>query len=226
MNYDNTTVIICCAGMDTKLGIGSSKSLIDIDGKRLIIRLLDNLKEFCDIRIVVGYQADDVIKIVNDYRKDIMYVFNYDYETTGPAASMSKALKCCNENIIILDGDLVMNPYDFQKIIKSQQECIAYTKKKSDFPILIDIEQQSELATYLNSKNSKYEWPGIVKLKKDRLFAGEKYIYNIVNKILPLKAIYVNVMEVDTPDDYERVINWVKSNYKVSDENIKNRYKV
>ncbi len=218
MDYNNTTVIICCAGMGTRLGIGSSKSLIDINGKRLIIRLLENLKNFNDIRIVVGYQADDVIKVVNNYRKDIMYVFNYDYEKTGPAASMSKALKCCNDNVIILDGDIVVNPFDFQKIIESQQECIAYTKKTSDFPILIDIEQQSELASHLNSKNSKYEWPGIVKLKKDKLFVGKKYIYNIVNKILPLKAIYVNVMEVDTPDDYERVIEWIKSNYKVSDK--------
>ena len=31
------TLVISCAGMGTRLGIGSTKALIDIDGKPLII---------------------------------------------------------------------------------------------------------------------------------------------------------------------------------------------
>ena len=31
------TIVISCAGMGTRLGIGSTKALIDIDGKPLII---------------------------------------------------------------------------------------------------------------------------------------------------------------------------------------------
>ena len=41
----NTTVIICCAGMGTRLGIGTTKALIDIEGKPLIIRLLEQLNQ-------------------------------------------------------------------------------------------------------------------------------------------------------------------------------------
>ena len=52
LQSDKTTVIICCAGMGTRLGIGTTKALVDICGVPLIIRQLELLKEFDDIRIL------------------------------------------------------------------------------------------------------------------------------------------------------------------------------
>ena len=42
MSFDkkDITVIICCAGMGTRLGIGTTKALVDIAGEPLIIREL------------------------------------------------------------------------------------------------------------------------------------------------------------------------------------------
>jgi len=40
---NNKTVIISCAGMGTRLGAGKPKALIDISGKPLIIRTLEQL---------------------------------------------------------------------------------------------------------------------------------------------------------------------------------------
>ena len=54
ISMDNKTIIISCAGMGTRLGIGMTKALIDIDGKPLIIRQLEQLKDCSDVRIVVG----------------------------------------------------------------------------------------------------------------------------------------------------------------------------
>ena len=48
------TIVISCAGMGTRLGIGSTKALIDIDGKPLMIRQLELLKDYDDIRVVMG----------------------------------------------------------------------------------------------------------------------------------------------------------------------------
>ena len=78
--YENLTVVINCAGMGTRLGLGSPKTLLDICGKPLIIWQLDLLKNVKDIRIVVGYEAEKVIDVVTQFRKDIMFVFNYDYQ--------------------------------------------------------------------------------------------------------------------------------------------------
>ena len=68
---DKTTVIICCAGMGTRLGIGTTKALVDVSGKPLIIRQLEQLAEYDDIRIVVGFDAERVIQTVKEYRQDI-----------------------------------------------------------------------------------------------------------------------------------------------------------
>ena len=45
MSSVDTTVIICCAGMGTRLGIGTTKALLHIDGKPLIIHQLEALKD-------------------------------------------------------------------------------------------------------------------------------------------------------------------------------------
>ena len=46
MSFDkkDITVIICCAGMGTRLGIGTTKALVDIAGETLIIRELKLLR--------------------------------------------------------------------------------------------------------------------------------------------------------------------------------------
>lgn len=88
----DVTVIICCAGMGTRLGIGTTKALVDVGGEPLIIRQLKLLDAFDDIRVVVGFDAERVINVVKEYRKDIMFVCNYEYEHNGPADSLKKAL--------------------------------------------------------------------------------------------------------------------------------------
>ena len=72
MNASEITIIISCAGMGTRLGIGSTKALVNINGKPLIIHQLEQLKEYDDIRIVVGYQAEKVINLVKNFRTDII----------------------------------------------------------------------------------------------------------------------------------------------------------
>ena len=64
MSNLDTTVIICCAGMGTRLGIGTTKALMHIDGKPLIIHQLEALKDYSDVRVVVGYQANKVIELI------------------------------------------------------------------------------------------------------------------------------------------------------------------
>jgi choline kinase len=76
MNNNDTSIIICCAGMGTRLGIGTTKALVNVLGTPVIIRLLHELSEYDDIRIIVGYQAESVIERVNKVRKDVMFAFN------------------------------------------------------------------------------------------------------------------------------------------------------
>ncbi|MCM1297320.1 MAG: NTP transferase domain-containing protein, partial [Muribaculaceae bacterium] len=99
------TIVISCAGMGNRLGLGTTKALVEVDGKPLIVRHLEKLKEEKDIRVVVGYQAEKVIEVVKKYRQDVMFVFNHDYRATGTGASVALAARYANEYILSLDGD-------------------------------------------------------------------------------------------------------------------------
>ena len=79
--------------MGNRLGMGTTKALVEVDGKPLIIRHLEMLKDETDIRVVVGYQAEQVINVVKEYREDVMFVFNHNYRNTGTGASVVLASK-------------------------------------------------------------------------------------------------------------------------------------
>lgn len=212
MNPSNTSIIICCAGMGTRLGIGTTKALINIGNQPLIIRLLEQLKDYDDIRIVVGYQSEKVINIVNDYRKDIMFAFNKDYENNGPAASMWKALLNARENIIVIDGDIVIEPSSFRNFLNIDKECIAFSFLDSDEPVYLNIIDGKVM--HFSNKKTKYIFPGIIKIKKEKINKGENYIYETIDSSLPIEAMEINAMEIDTQDDYEAVIQWLNNDYK------------
>lgn len=211
MKTRDMTVIICCAGMGTRLGISTTKSLLDICGKPLIIHQLEQLSNFDDIRIVIGYQAEKMIETVIQYRKDIMFAFNHEYETTGPAASIGKALIRARENVIILDGDILFHPTDFSAFLEYPEECLAFSNIKSDEPVLMKME--NELVVEFSISEGCYEWPGIAKLKRDRFCKANSYIYKMIETHLPLKGIYVRTRDIDTPDDYDNAVKWALNNY-------------
>ena len=211
MEPKNTTVIICCAGMGTRLGIGTTKALINICGKPLIIHQLELLKDYDDIRVIVGFQAENVIDVVKKYRKDIMFVFNYDYETTGPAASLYKGLNRARQYIISIDGDLLVNPDDFKIFLKYNGECLAASKITSDEPVLLTVKNDKAIA--FNAENSNFEWPGLVKIEKNKLQKEDGFIFEMIRKLLPINVLKINAREIDTPEDYEKTIEWVKNGY-------------
>lgn len=212
----NKTVIISCAGIGKRLGMGIVKALVDIDGKPLIIRNLELLDECDDIRIVVGYQAEKVIEVVNKYRKDITFVFNHDYLNTGTGASVSLAAKKANEYILTIDGDLLVHPEDMKKILSMDEEFIGGCKPSTDEPVLMQIENGH--VTKFSRESGEFEWTGVCLIKSNRLKYGDRHVYQLLEPILPIKHLFLRTKEVDTINDYENAVKWIKNNY--SDEKV------
>ncbi len=209
------TVIISCAGMGTRLGLESTKALIDICGEPLILRQLKMLDNVEDIRIVVGYQAERVIEVVNTYRKDIVFVLNHEYANTKTGDSVLMAAKYAKENIITLDGDLLVHEEDMQMILDMDGDfigtCIPYT----DDPVYVetkDMEQGQMALGFTREKSNEelLEWTGLVQINKNRLADSGGHVYQLIEGTLPLKTLEIRCREVDTPEDYERAIEWYK----------------
>lgn len=207
MKKRDITVVICCAGMGTRLGIGSTKALINVCGKPLIYHQLSLLDDMDDVRIVVGYQAEQLIQTVNLYRRDILFAFNYDFEKTGAAASFSKGLLRARKYVVYLDGDLLINKQDFQALLEKDGECLAVSNLEGDEVIPIDFKNGSVIAF---SKDGKYRWPGLAKLKSDKVKMRSDFVYEMIRPCLPLPGIKIRCAEINTPADYEKAVEWVE----------------
>lgn len=212
------TIVISCAGMGTRLGLNTNKSLIDIDGKPLIIRQLECMDKFDDIRIVVGYQAKELIDVVCSYRKDITFVFNHKYMETKTAASLCLGKKYARDMIISLDGDVLFEPEDFEKfVLADDDESIGVCEVYTNEPVYVntDIINNNEFATSFSRESGKYEWTGLLKVFSNRLQSGTDHVYKLITPNLPLKVVPVNLKEIDNMNEYENALNWYKNGYKL-----------
>ncbi len=209
---DNITVIITCAGMGTRLGMGSTKALVRLQGKSLIVRQLELLKDFEDVRIVVGYQAEKVIEEVTAIRKDITFCFNYNYQNTGTAASLCKGLLNAKKYVIAFDGDLLVHPQDFEKFVSTPYEVIGGCIPTTDNPVLMSIKDQKVIG--FSREKGDLEWTGLAKLLTERLVPGDKHVYQMIENILPISVMQIRTKEVDTINDYENALKWLENNYQ------------
>lgn len=210
------SVIISCAGMGNRLGMGNTKALIEIEGKPLLVRHLEMLKDENDIRIVVGYQAEEVIKVVRQYRKDITFVFNHSFRETGTGASVVRASQYANEYILSIDGDLLVHPNDMKKILECNYEFVGGGIPDTDDPWMLQTYggSEKECVTGFSKTNGNYEWNGITQLKSEKIRNGTGHVFQLIEPYLPLPFMLLKTKEIDTINDYERAIKWVKNGYK------------
>lgn len=213
MSKENTTVIISCAGMGTRLGIGMPKALVNVDGKPLIIRQLEMLQDCSDVRIIVGFQADKVIETVKSFRKDVMFAFNYDYRTTGTAASFSKGLTGARTYVVALDGDLLVRPDDLEWVLNAEEEVIGGTTPSTDNPVLMTLDREHRVIEF-SRERGQLEWTGLAKMRTDRLTPGTGHVYKMLEPLLPIRAVEIHTKEIDTVNDYENAVKWVRNHYR------------
>ncbi len=209
------TVIISCAGMGNRLGLGSTKALVDIDGKPLIIRHLEMLEEERDIRVVVGYQAEKVIDVVRKYREDILFVFNRRYRETGTGASVALAARYANQYVLSLDGDLLVHPEDMEKILACDHEFISGGVPGTDDPWMLQTYEENgrEYVSSFSKNIGTYEWNGITQMKSQKMQNGTGHVFQMLEPYLPVPFLELRTREIDTVNDYERAVAWVKNKF-------------
>lgn len=204
------SVIISCAGIGSRLGLGATKALIDIGGKTLIRRQLELFDVIDDIRIVVGFQASEVVEEVRKYRPDAIFVFNHDYFNTKTGTSYYLGARDGNDYALEMDGDLLVHPEDMKKLLLLEGEWIAYADKTSEDAVYVKLNENGEVTAF-SRENGDYEWTGPCCLQKRNVNYTSTNVYNQLEAYLPLRGVKIRAMDIDTYNDFKRALEFVKT---------------
>ncbi len=206
------TVIINCAGVGTRLGYGHTKALLQFAEKPIILHHLEQLKDIEDVRVVVGYDAQDVIDTVLSFRRDVLFVFNHEYLHTNTLTSLALGAQHANDLIVSLDGDLLIKPADLAAFVQQDEELIGIIKTYTDQPVCVELtgKKDTPYVTAFGRKKTEYEWTGLVQIQKDKLTHTSGHVYQALEPHLPIRAIEIDCREIDTPQDLEKAMAWSK----------------
>jgi choline kinase len=202
------SIVLNCAGIGSRLGLGQTKALIKIEGKPLIHYQLESLKKIKDIRVVIGFQAKEVVETVLEKRKDVIFVYNHDYFHTKTGASYYLGARHGNEYAIAWDGDLLVHPRDIEKCLEYNGEFVGCSDIVSDEPVFVKINKDSEVVSF-SRKNGDFEWIGPACLKKQKVKFVSNHVFNQFESYLPLPMLKTEARDVDTYDDYIRAKKFV-----------------
>ncbi len=203
------SLVLSCAGIGSRLGLGQTKALININGKPLIYWQLEMFEMFEDIRIVIGFQANEIIKMVLKKRKNIIFVYNHDYFYTKTGTSYYLGARYGNEYSIAWDGDLLVHPDDIDKCLNYPGEYIGCSDIISDEPVYIKSDENGYALSF-SRKFGDFEWSGPACLKKKNIKYVSTNVFNQIEEYLPLPLLKIRAQDIDTYDDYKRAISFME----------------
>ncbi|MDA9896976.1 NTP transferase domain-containing protein [Pelagibacterales bacterium] len=205
--------VISAAGIGSRLELNKPKCLVDFGEKKLIDYILDLLRDVEDVRVVVGFMEEDVIKYIRNIRDDVLFVRNNNYINTTNAHSVFLGTKGLIEPYLIIDGDLIINPSSFKSFIKKckNQTLIGITKKKTEEAVSVKI-KSNKITEFINNKsNMEYEWSGIAYLKDIKINSNGGFVFKELEKHLPLQSFIIDCFEIDTPEDLKNATEYCKT---------------
>ena len=158
--------IILAAGMGRRLGEltnDNTKCMLQVNGVRLIHRILDSLYE-ADIRrvvLVVGYKAENVKSLVGEeYRgMEIIYVENSVYDKTNNIYSLFLAREyLTSDDTLLLESDLIFESRILRKIIDNPYPNLALVDKYESWMdgTVVTLDEENSIVEFLTKDKFKY----------------------------------------------------------------------
>lgn len=231
--------LILTSGMGKRLSPltdKTHKSLIEVDGRPILGRILDMLvkNKIFNVVITTGYFNRKVISFVkkNYPRLKPEFIYNKRFESTNYIYSMWLARKkLTDDDILYLHSDLFFDPKLVKRLLKSNNSCVLVNrryKSEKDFNARILHGQVKRIWIRLPQKKCRFCLP-IYKFKKDdftiwmkrinkMVRSGETGVYaeaalnQVINKI-NLYPIFFDRrigMEIDDFDDLQRAEKLLK----------------
>ena len=183
--------IILAAGMGRRLGEltnDNTKCMLQVNGVRLIHRILDSIYETGIRRVVlvVGYKAENVKSLIGEeYRgMEIVYVENSVYDKTNNIYSLFLAREyLVADDTILLESDLIFESGVLKKIINDPYPTLALVDKYESWMdgTVVTLDEDNNIVEFLTKDkfkysdiNSYYKTVNIYKFSKD--FSETHYV--------------------------------------------------
>ncbi len=198
------SVVISCAGIGSRLGLGLTKALVQINGSSLISWQLKLFKDVEDVRVVIGFQGSEIVEEVRKYRDDVIFCYNHRYFETKTGASYYLGARHANRETLEWDGDLMVHPEDVKKLLNTEGEFLCYGDISSEDVVCVHTNEQGDVIDF-SRENGDFEWTGPACMDKKHLTYNSQNVYNMFEPLCPMRGIKVRAYDIDTYNDYLRV---------------------
>lgn len=195
MSKKKLTALILAAGYSSRMG--DFKPLLPLNGKPVIAQTISSFHEagITDIRVVVGYRANDLLPILDRLGVETIINERYDY---GMFSSVLAGLSTFNsgvEGFFLLPGDI--------PLVKSQ------TINK-----LITKYELSHYSVFYPTYQGKRGHPPLITRPCFNQILAQDFFGNLRSVLREFENQSCDVectdqgivMDMDTPDDYQRII--------------------
>jgi choline kinase len=204
--------VIAVAGLGSRLGLGKPKCLVEVAGRRILEWQLELLREVPDVRLVVGYQEQEVIETAFRLRRDLTLVRNPAYRTTTTQQSYWLGARYLEDPCLYMDGDIIFERESFHAFLESaalHAPLIGITPAKTQQAVFASVVEGPHapfrsVTGFSRTQQTPWEWANIACLPQGLLEENGRDVFSRLALHLPLRAQSVEAFEVDTEADLEQ----------------------
>ena len=213
--------VILAAGMGDRLSpltLETPKCLTEINGQPILLRALRALANqgFSEAVIVVGHLADKVRERVGSshFGLDISYVDAPRYMTTNNICSMWDARDFCDEDILLIEGDVVFDEIILAEILRQPGSVAAVVPFQRELSGTVVRRDQGGLVTEFvlaADQDQDFRFEGAFKTANIYLLRAE------MMRLHFLPRLGQNVERGDVDDYYESVLGHMVADESLAD---------
>ncbi len=205
--------VIAAAGLGSRLGLGLPKCMLKINGQTILSRLIATLEPLVPrIHVVVGYREELVIDHCATYHRNVVLVRNPDFRSTNTAASMALGARGLRGKVLFLDGDLLLSAESIARFVQKARDVptlIGITPASSEHAVFVqtdaaDAAGDCYVRGFTREIRTDFEWANVVVADPLFVLDAPGFVYQELERSLPLPARVIELAEVDTPDDLVR----------------------
>lgn len=179
------------------------KSLIEVNGKPILINILDHLsdRDIHEVLLVVGDKKDMIINSVGHYYKNmkITYIENPIFDKTNNVYSFWLAKNYIHEDLLMLECDLFFKRNLIDIILQGLADCnilVSRFDKETMDGTVVEIDNENNVKSLIIKKFQDDRFNYNDKMKTVNIYLFRKKF--IIDQFLPMIELYVRTQSVNS----------------------------